>query len=79
MTGKGLVREAGLEPARAEAHKILSLARLPIPPLPRISPRGFVASTSRQVKDLLAHGRQRSAGGFLPDGHGDRIWRRAMG
>ncbi len=29
-----LVREAGLEPARAEAHKILSLARLPVSPLP---------------------------------------------
>ena len=31
---EGLVREAGLEPARAEAHKILSLARLPVSPLP---------------------------------------------
>ncbi len=28
-----LVLEAGLEPARANAHKILSLACLPIPPL----------------------------------------------
>ena len=27
------VLEAGLEPARANAHKILSLACLPIPPL----------------------------------------------
>ena len=28
-----MVGEEGLEPSRAEAHKILSLARLPIPPL----------------------------------------------
>lgn len=28
-----LVPQAGLEPARANAHQILSLARLPIPPL----------------------------------------------
>ena len=27
-----MVPQAGLEPARAKAHKILSLARLPIPP-----------------------------------------------
>lgn len=36
-----LVRETGVEPARAEAHGILSPRRLPIPPLPHI------ASTSR--------------------------------
>lgn len=29
-----LVPRAGLEPARAIAHQILSLARLPIPPYP---------------------------------------------
>jgi hypothetical protein len=28
-----VVGEEGLEPSRANAHKILSLARLPIPPL----------------------------------------------
>ena len=31
-----LVRETGVEPARAEAHGILSPMRLPIPPLPRM-------------------------------------------
>lgn len=30
-----MVRERGLEPPRVLAHKILSLARLPVPPLPR--------------------------------------------
>ena len=29
-----LVREKGFEPSRVLPHKILSLARLPIPPLP---------------------------------------------
>ena len=28
-----LVGEEGLEPSRPEGHKILSLARLPVPPL----------------------------------------------
>ena len=31
---KGLVRTAGLEPARPEGQKILSLQRLPVPPRP---------------------------------------------
>jgi hypothetical protein len=30
-----LVRERGLEPPRPFGHKILSLARLPVPPLPQ--------------------------------------------
>ena len=30
-----LVGEKGLEPLRPEGHKILSLARLPVPPLAR--------------------------------------------
>lgn len=36
MRCKGLVmvRERGLEPPRVLPHKILSLARLPVPPLP---------------------------------------------
>ncbi len=35
MGAKGkLVRERGLEPPRVLPHKILSLARLPVPPLP---------------------------------------------
>jgi hypothetical protein len=29
-----MVRERGLEPPRVLPHKILSLARLPVPPLP---------------------------------------------
>jgi hypothetical protein len=32
---ESLVRETGVEPARPFGHKILSLARLPVPPLPR--------------------------------------------
>ena len=32
---KGLVRKEGFEPPRPFGHKILSLARLPVPPLPR--------------------------------------------
>ena len=32
-----LVRITGLEPARMLLHKILSLARLPIPPYPLVS------------------------------------------
>ncbi len=31
-----MVRETGVEPARAEAHGILSPRRLPIPPLPHM-------------------------------------------
>jgi hypothetical protein len=46
------VREAGLEPARAEAHKILSLARLPVSPLPLLTSLGFVAFAPAQVKDF---------------------------
>ena len=30
-----MVRETGVEPARPFGHKILSLARLPVPPLPQ--------------------------------------------
>ena len=33
LKGK-LVRERGVEPPRPFGHKILSLARLPVPPLP---------------------------------------------
>ncbi len=33
-----LVRTRGLEPPQAFAHKILNLARLPIPPRPRSAP-----------------------------------------
>jgi hypothetical protein len=32
---KELVRKEGLEPPRPFGHKILSLARLPVPPLPQ--------------------------------------------
>ena len=38
-TGFNLVRMTGLEPARSY-HKILSLARLPIPPHPHMKSRG---------------------------------------
>src|SRR2546430_12440687 len=33
--GKVLVRKEGFEPPRPFGHKILSLARLPVPPLPQ--------------------------------------------
>ena len=41
-----LVRETGVEPARAEAHGILSPRRLPIPPLPHITCRLFRAANT---------------------------------
>lgn len=40
------VVEAGVEPARANAHRILSPACLPIPPLDLIDPRLIFFSTS---------------------------------
>src|SRR5215469_7841246 len=49
---ENLVRERGLEPPRVLPHKILSLARLPVPPLP---PRGnslIVLLTSRVFRVL---------------------------
>lgn len=53
---EGLVREGGIEPPRAEAHKILSLARLPVSPLPHVLSGGFVTSGSMQVKDFTQEG-----------------------
>ena len=35
-TIKTLVRKEGFEPPRPFGHKILSLARLPVPPLPQV-------------------------------------------
>jgi hypothetical protein len=46
------VREGGIEPPRAFAHKILSLARLPISPLPQRSSHGLVTLAPPQVKML---------------------------
>ena len=34
IKGFSLMRKMGLEPTRHECHKILSLARLPVPTLP---------------------------------------------
>ena len=34
LKGENLVRKEGFEPPRPFGHKILSLARLPVPPLP---------------------------------------------
>lgn len=42
---KVMVRETGVEPARAEAHGILSPRRLPIPPLPHIKWARFRSRT----------------------------------
>ncbi len=50
-----LVREGGIEPPRAEAHKILSLVRLPISPLPHSLCPGFVTPARVQVKVLSAN------------------------
>ncbi len=53
-----MVRKGGLEPPQAEAHKILSLARLPIPPLSHaggvviVSPGG--SSVNRQFAARIA-------------------------
>jgi hypothetical protein len=55
--GEYLVREGGIEPPRAFAHKILSLARLPISPLPQRSSHGLVALAPPQVK-MLCDGSQ---------------------
>ena len=35
LRNEGLVRKEGFEPPRPFGHKILSLARLPVPPLPQ--------------------------------------------
>ena len=46
-----LVGRGGLEPPRANAHKILSLARLPIPPPTHITKE--IIYNSPEVKHLL--------------------------
>src|SRR2546428_7487722 len=56
-----LVRKGGLEPPRPCGHKLLRLARLPIPPLPQAYPpsrrgRGGVASN---IKVYLMNRRSR--------------------
>ena len=45
-----MVRVTGVEPAR-EAHQILSLARLPIPPYPRVAPatRGYAIAGTKYI------------------------------
>ena len=47
-----VVREGGIEPPRAFAHKILSLARLPVSPLPRCMVRNY----SYHNVGLVVHG-----------------------
>jgi hypothetical protein len=46
MWGSVLVPRAGLEPARAFAQQILSLARLPIPPSRRRATEYAIADTA---------------------------------
>ena len=48
MSLEFLVRVTGVEPAR-EAHQILSLARLPIPPYPRVAAatRGYAIADTK--------------------------------
>ena len=43
------VRKMGLEPTRCDHHKILSLARLPIPTLPRTN--GIITKNIREVNN----------------------------
>ena len=47
-----MVRVTGLEPARG-AHQILSLARLPIPPYPRIEYHCILMQTPDKVKKII--------------------------
>ena len=46
-----LMRKMGLEPTRRDRHKILSLARLPIPTLPRT--KGIIAKLYQEVKHKI--------------------------
>ena len=43
-----IVRKMGLEPTRLNSHKILSLARLPVPTLPRVN-KCYYISLERNV------------------------------
>ena len=45
------LRKMGLEPTRHECHKILSLARLPVPTLPRTN--GIIAKVKKIVNTKL--------------------------
>ena len=51
-----VVRVRGLEPPRAEAHQILSLARLPVPPHPRAFARTARVRASRPARLSTAAG-----------------------
>ena len=46
-----VMRKMGLEPTRPDGHKILSLARLPIPTLPRT--KGIIAKQPQEVKHKM--------------------------
>ena len=48
------MRKMGLEPTRHECHKILSLARLPVPTLPQKVPifKGFQSSSQDFFKSI---------------------------
>ena len=49
------MRKMGLEPTRYCYHKILSLARLPVPTLPHLSDdRIIVTNVIRNVKEMFA-------------------------
>ncbi len=49
MTDPLFVRKAGLEPARCSQHKILSLARLPIPTLPHLRRKTCVLQANKLI------------------------------
>src|SRR5712691_13113775 len=78
---ESLVRETGVEPARPFGHKILSLARLPVPPLPQwlfystglrtTAPPGFCGRLGRKgklkrVPRVRNRGRTKEAGWLGP-------------
>ena len=61
-----MVRKGGLEPPQGEPHKILSLARLPIPPLSHTDGMRMVEPGRPGVKAIrLANSRRRLFGWAL--------------
>ena len=47
-----ILRKKGLEPSRPNGHKILSLARLPVPTLPRIFTTQIISYYCKQKKSI---------------------------
>ncbi len=64
--GSMLVRKRGLEPPLPCGNKLLRLARLPIPPLPHITPDGGPSAVTRN-SGLYQRGGKVEAGGQLSE------------